>query len=63
MIEVMAELGLGEEIRDVPGVIDAAVSYERKLAELRVREERAPNPNLLVKAIVKAGSVAEAGKT
>jgi hypothetical protein len=63
MIEVMAELGLGEEIRDVPGVIDTAVSYERKLAELRVREERAPNPNLLVKAIVKAGYVAEAGKT
>lgn len=62
MIEVMAELGLDDEIRDVPGVIDAAVSDQRKLAELRVREERALNRNLLTKAIVKAGYVAEAGK-
>lgn len=40
---------------DVPGVIDATVSYERKLAEVRVREERPPEGERLVAAVEKAG--------
>jgi copper chaperone CopZ len=44
-----------DELLDVPGVIDAAVSYERKVAEVRVREERAPSPKLLIEAVKKAG--------
>ena len=43
---------------DVPGVIDAAVSYERKVALIRVREERAPAVSLLVEAVEKAGYAA-----
>lgn len=40
---------------DVPGVIDAGVSYGRKLAEVRVREERPPEGERLVAAVEKAG--------
>lgn len=47
------------ELLDVPGVIDAAVSYERKVAEVRVREERAPSPKLLIEAVKKAGFSAQ----
>ena len=43
---------------DVPGVIDAAVSYERKVAEMRVREERAPEVGVLIEAVEKAGFTA-----
>ena len=47
--------GIRNELLDVPGVIDAAVSYERKVAEIRVREERAPEVSLLVEAVERAG--------
>ena len=43
------------ELLDVTGVIDAAVSYERKKAEVRVREERPPGVELLLEAVKKAG--------
>ncbi len=39
------------ELLDVPGVIDAAVSYGRKVAEVRVREERPPETSLLIAAV------------
>ena len=44
---------------DVPGVIDAAVSYERKVAEVRVRGERPPEMSLLVEAVKRAGYTAQ----
>ncbi len=44
-------------MRDV-GVIDAAVSYDREVAEVRVREERAPELKLLILAVEKAGYTA-----
>ena len=47
--------GIRAHLLDVPGVIDAVVSYERKLAEVRVREERSPELGLLVQAVEKAG--------
>ena len=47
--------GVRAHLLDVPGVIDAAVSYERKLAEVRVREEQSPELGLLVQAVEKAG--------
>lgn len=47
--------GVWSELLDVPGVIDAAVSYERKTAEVRVREERPPGVELLLEAVKKAG--------
>ena len=51
--------GVRARLLDVPGVIDAAVSYRRKLAEVRVREERAPKTASLVEAVEKAGFSAE----
>jgi copper chaperone CopZ len=51
--------GVRARLLDVPGVIDAAVSYRRKLAEVRVREERAPETASLVEAVEKAGFSAE----
>jgi mercuric ion transport protein len=47
--------GVRAHLLDVPGVIDAAVSYERKVAEVRVREERSPDLELLIQAVEKAG--------
>lgn len=47
--------GVRRELRDVPGVIDAAVSYERKTAEVRVREERPPRLAVLLEAVKRAG--------
>ena len=47
--------GVRSELLDVPGVIDAAVSYEREVAEVRVREERPPEVELLLEAVKKAG--------
>jgi copper chaperone CopZ len=46
--------GIRTQLLDVPGVIDAAVSYERKVAEVRVREERPPETELLIAAVEKA---------
>ncbi len=43
---------------DVPGVIDAAVSYQRQLAEVRVRQERPPEAEQLIAAVEKAGYAA-----
>lgn len=43
---------------DVPGVIDAAVNYEKKRAEVRVRTERPPEATILLEAVQKAGYVA-----
>jgi hypothetical protein len=43
----------------VPGVLDAAVSYERKKAEVRVRKERPPEASGLLAAVEKAGYSAE----
>lgn len=43
---------------DVPGVIDAAVSYERARAEVRVRAERPPDPERLVEAVAESGYAA-----
>lgn len=40
---------------DVPGVIDAAVSYERKSAQIRIRAERPPKGSALLAAVEKAG--------
>jgi copper chaperone CopZ len=40
---------------DVPGVIDAAVSYQKKSAHVRVRAERPPETSALVAAVEKAG--------
>ncbi len=50
--------GVRHHLLDVPGVIDAAVSYEDKLAEVRVRQERSPETSLLVEAVKKAGYTA-----
>lgn len=47
--------GVRSELLDVPGVLDAAVSYEQKTAEVRVREERPPEVALLIEAVNKAG--------
>jgi copper chaperone CopZ len=54
--------GVRAHLLDVPGVIDAAVSYERKVAEVRVREEQGPEPQVLILAVEQAGysAVAEA---
>jgi copper chaperone CopZ len=51
--------GLRAQLLGVPGVIDAAVSYERNVAEVRVREERAPETQSLIEAVEKAGYTAE----
>jgi copper chaperone CopZ len=40
---------------DEPGVIDVAVSYERKRAEVRVRSERPPEASALLAAVEKSG--------
>ena len=40
---------------DVPGVIDAAVSYEHERARIRVRAERPPGSTALVAAVERAG--------
>ena len=50
------------ELLNVPGVIDAAVGFERKTAEVRLREERAPEPDLLLEAVAKAGYTAQLQK-
>ena len=47
--------GVRSELLGVPGVIDAAVSYERKVAEIRVRDVQPPGVELLVDAVEKAG--------
>jgi copper chaperone CopZ len=47
--------GVRAQLLDVPGVIDAAVSYGRKVAEVRVREERAPETRSLIEAVERAG--------
>lgn len=51
--------GIRTELLRVPGVIDAAVSYERKVAEVRVRQEQAPSGRLLIEAVKKAGYSAQ----
>jgi copper chaperone CopZ len=51
--------GVRTALLDVPGVIDAAVSYERKKAEVRVRSERRPEASGLLAAVEKAGYSAE----
>ncbi|MBW2292662.1 MAG: cation transporter [Deltaproteobacteria bacterium] len=40
---------------DVPGVIDAAVDYDKKMAEVRVRAERRPDAAMLLEAVRGAG--------
>ena len=47
--------GVRAALLDVPGVIDAAVSYEHKRAEVRVREERPPDVSGLLAAVEKSG--------
>lgn len=47
--------GVRTALLDVPGVIDAAVSYERKNASVRVRSERPPKTTALLAAIEEAG--------
>lgn len=47
--------GVRAHLLDVPGVIDAAVSYERKVAEVRVREEQGPELQVLILAVEQAG--------
>ena len=47
--------GVRTALLDVPGVIDAAVSYERKNAQVRVRAERPPEQSALLDAVEKAG--------
>ncbi len=42
-------------LMDVPGVIDAAVSYEHKNARVKVRAERPPDETLLLAAVDSAG--------
>jgi copper chaperone CopZ len=50
--------GIRAHLLDVPGVIDAAVSYKRQVAEVRIREERAPELGLLLQAVEQAGFAA-----
>lgn len=40
---------------DVPGVIDAAVDYDKKMAKVRVRAERRPDAATLLEAVRSAG--------
>ncbi len=47
------------ELLDVPGVMDAAVSYEQETADVRVRAERPPQPRALLEAVERAGYSAE----
>lgn len=47
--------GVRAHLLEVPGVIDAAVSYERNVAEVRVREEQGPKLEALILAVEKAG--------
>jgi copper chaperone CopZ len=47
--------GVRTALLDVPGVIDAAVNYERKSAQVRVRAERPPEESALLAAVEKAG--------
>ncbi len=47
--------GVRTALLDVPGVIDAAVNYERKNAQVRVRAERPPEASALLAAVEKAG--------
>jgi copper chaperone CopZ len=47
--------GVRTALLDVPGVIDAAISYEQKNAQVRVRSERSPETSALLAAIEKAG--------
>ena len=54
--------GVRSELLDIPGVIDAAVSYERKVAEVRVRVERPPAAAVLLEAVKKAGYSASLGE-
>lgn len=42
-------------LMDVPGVIDAAVSYEHQSAQVRVRVERPPHATALLAAVKTAG--------
>ncbi len=47
--------GIRAALLDEPGVIDVAVSYERKRAEVRVRSERPPEASVLLAAVEKSG--------
>lgn len=46
-------------LMDVPGVIDAAVSYEHQSAQVRIRSERPPDAASLLAAVKSAGYTAE----
>jgi copper chaperone CopZ len=46
------------QLLDLPGVIDVAVSYERGVAAVRVREERGPEVHSLIEAVEQAGFTA-----
>jgi mercuric ion transport protein len=47
--------GVRTALLDVPGVIDAAVSYEQKRARVRLRSERPPDSAALLAAVETAG--------
>jgi copper chaperone CopZ len=47
--------GVRAHLLEVPGVADAAVSYERQLAEVRVREDQEPELRALILAVEQAG--------
>ena len=47
--------GVRTALLDVPGVIDAAVSYDEARARVRVRAERPPDHAALFAAVEKAG--------
>jgi copper chaperone CopZ len=47
--------GIRTALQGVPGVIDAAVLYDEKRAEVRCRTERPPETSTLIEAIQKAG--------
>ncbi len=47
------------ELLDVPGVIDAAVSYEQATAEVRIRTEKRPADATLLAAVERAGYSAQ----
>jgi len=47
--------GVRDSLLDVPGVIDAAVSYDEARARVRVRAERPAAPAALLAAVEKAG--------
>lgn len=49
--------GVRNALLDVPGVIDAAVDYERSSARVRVRVERPPKESALLAAVEKAGYI------